>query len=142
VNEAAQKHRVRAELLHAIVEVESAYDPTAVSPAGAVGLMQLMPPTAARYAVRDPTDPRQNLAGGAAYLRDLQAQFSNDLRLVLAAYNAGENAVAKWVEEMPIDDIDRFIESIPYPETRLYVKIVLKNRNEYRRIYGEGEGGD
>jgi soluble lytic murein transglycosylase len=57
--------------------------------------------------------------------------------LAIAAYNAGETAVSKWVEDMPIDDIDRFIESIPYPETRLYVKIVLKNRQEYRRVYGE-----
>jgi len=73
----------------------SAYDPNAVSPAGAVGLMQLMPATAARYGVADSTDPSENIAGGATYLRDLQAHFGNDLRLVLAAYNAGEEAVER-----------------------------------------------
>ena len=114
VNEAARRHRVRAELLHAIIEVESAYDPAAVSPAGAVGLMQLMPPTAARYGVGDPTDPRQNLAGGTAYLRDLKSQFGDDLRLILAAYNAGEDAVERFQRKIP-----------PYPETRAYVRRVV-----------------
>ena len=114
VNEVARIHRVRAELLRAIIEVESAYDPAAVSPAGAVGLMQLMPPTAARYGVGDPTDPRQNIAGGAAHLRDLQAEFGNDLRLVLAAYNAGEDAVERFQRRVP-----------PYPETQAYVRSVV-----------------
>lgn len=115
VNEAARRHRVRAELIHAIIEVESAYDPAAVSPAGAVGLMQLMPATAARYGVADSTDASQNIAGGAAYLRDLQAQFGGNLRLVLAAYNAGEDAVERFQRQVP-----------PYAETRAYVRRVIE----------------
>jgi len=115
VNEAARRHRIRADLLHAIIEVESAYDPSAVSPAGAVGLMQLMPATAARYGVADSTDPSQNIAGGAAYLRDLQAQFGGNLRLVLAAYNAGEDAVERFQRQVP-----------PYAETRAYVRRVVE----------------
>jgi soluble lytic murein transglycosylase-like protein len=115
VNEAARLHRVRPELIHAVIEVESAYDPNAVSPAGAVGLMQLMPATAARYGVADSTDPSQNIAGGAAYLRDLQAQFGGNLRLVLAAYNAGEEAVERFQREIP-----------PYAETRAYVRRVVE----------------
>lgn len=114
VNETARNHRLRPELLHAIIEVESGYDPTAVSPAGAVGLMQLMPTTAARYGVSHPTDPVQNIAGGAAYLRDLQVQFGNDLRLVLAAYNAGEDAVERFQRQIP-----------PYAETQAYVRRVV-----------------
>lgn len=115
VDEAARLHRVRPELLHAIIEVESAYDPAAVSPAGAVGLMQLMPATAARYGVQDSTDPSENIAGGAAYLRDLQAQFGNDLCLVLAAYNAGEGSVERFQRQIP-----------PYAETRAYVGRVVQ----------------
>jgi len=115
VNEAARRHGIRTDLLHAIIEVESAYDPTAVSPAGAVGLMQLMPATAARYGVADSTDPSQNIAGGAAYLRDLQAQFGGNLRLVLAAYNAGEDAVERFQRQVP-----------PYAETRAYVRRVVE----------------
>lgn len=115
VNEASRLHRVRAELLHAIIEVESAYDPAAVSPAGAVRLMQLMPATAARYGVADSTDPSQNIAGGAAYLRDLQAQFGGNLHLVLAAYNAGEDAVERFQRQIP-----------PYAETRAYVRRVVE----------------
>jgi soluble lytic murein transglycosylase-like protein len=115
VNEAARVHRVRPELIHAVIEVESAYDPDAVSPAGAVGLMQLMLATAARYGVADSTDPSENIAGGAAYLRDLQAQFGNDLRLVLAAYNAGEEAVERFQRKVP-----------PYAETQAYVRRVVE----------------
>jgi soluble lytic murein transglycosylase-like protein len=115
VNEAARVHRVRPELLHAVIEVESAYDPNAVSPAGAVGLMQLMPATAARYGVGDSTDPSANIAGGAAYLSDLQVQFGNDLRLVLAAYNAGAEAVERFERRVP-----------PYAETQAYVRKVVE----------------
>jgi soluble lytic murein transglycosylase-like protein len=115
VNEAARAHRVRPELIHAVIEVESAYDPDAVSPAGAVGLMQLMPATAARYDVADSTDPSENIAGGAAYLRDLQVQFGTDIRLVLAAYNAGEEAVERFQRTVP-----------PYAETQTYVRRVVE----------------
>ncbi len=111
---AAAAHRVEESLLHAIIEVESGFDPDARSSAGAVGLMQLMPDTARRYGVADRSDPAQNIDGGARYLRDLLAAFKGDLRLVLAAYNAGEGAVLRHGLRVP-----------PYAETMSYVPAVL-----------------
>lgn len=110
----AQRYGLLPELLHAVIRAESAYKAGAVSHAGAEGLMQLMPGTAARYGVRDSFDPVQNVRGGAAYLRDLLDMFDQDLRLALAGYNAGENAVIKHGRSIP-----------PYKETQNYVKIVL-----------------
>ena len=105
---------LQPDLLHAVVTVESAYNPRARSPKGAQGLMQLMPATAARYTVADPYDPEQNLKAGARHLRNLIAEFGNDLQLALAAYNAGEEAVRKYANRIP-----------PYAETRDYVQRVL-----------------
>ena len=113
INRVAREQRLQPALLHAVVRAESAYDPQAVSRKGAVGLMQLMPATAQRYGVRDRHDPQQNLSGGARYLRDLLAQFGNDLNLALAAYNAGENAVLRYGNQVP-----------PFPETQDYVRKV------------------
>jgi len=121
IDEIARKVRLRPELLHAVIRAESAYDPRALSRAGAQGLMQLMPDTARRYGVQDSWDPRSNLTGGAAYLRDLLVMFEQDLRLALAAYNAGENAVRKYGNQIP-----------PYPETRAYVTRVLDYYRENR----------
>jgi soluble lytic murein transglycosylase-like protein len=115
IENAARENDLYPELLHAVVRTESAYDPTAVSSAGATGLMQLMPGTAKRYDVSDIWDPEQNLRGGARYLRDLLDMFEHDLRLALAAYNAGENAVIKYGKRIP-----------PYPETQRYVRKVLQ----------------
>jgi soluble lytic murein transglycosylase-like protein len=117
---AAKATRVDAALIHAVIFVESQYNPAARSPAGAIGLMQLMPDTAKRYGVKDLLDPEQNIRAGAAYLRDLMALFGNDLRLVLAAYNAGEEAVAKYGNRIP-----------PYRETAAYVPRVL---SQYRKL--------
>lgn len=111
----AGQEMVNSDLLHAVVRAESAYNPVAVSPAGATGLMQLMPATAARYQVQNIEDPTENLRGGARYLRDLLTLFGNDLQLALAAYNAGENAVAQYGNRIP-----------PYPETQRYVRKVLQ----------------
>lgn len=111
----ARQFNLHPELLHAVVRTESAYNPSAVSSAGAVGLMQLMPGTADRYGVTDILDPEQNLRGGAKYLRDLLDLFEHDLRLALAAYNAGENAVIRHGRRIP-----------PYPETQRYVRKVLQ----------------
>jgi soluble lytic murein transglycosylase-like protein len=116
----AAENRLRPELLHAVVRAESAYDPDAVSRKGAVGLMQLMPATAERYGVDDRQDPEQNLRGGAAYLNDLLEMFDEDLRLALAAYNAGENAVIRHGRRIP-----------PYEETQTYVGKVLRFYEEY-----------
>lgn len=111
---AARQTGVDAELLHAVVRAESAYNPKARSRAGAVGLMQLMPGTARRFGVRDRLDPLQSLLGGASYLAWLQRHFEGDLVLMLAAYNAGEGAVRRHGRRIP-----------PYPETQAYVRKVL-----------------
>ena len=110
-------------LVHAVVRVESAYDPYAVSRAGAVGLMQLMPATAKRYGVRDSRNPTQNVRAGVLHLRNLIQQF-NDVVLALAAYNAGENAVIGYGYKVP-----------PYPETQDYVRKVLAFYRQYSRRY-------
>jgi soluble lytic murein transglycosylase-like protein len=109
----AQQYDIDGELVRAIISVESNFDPRAVSPAGAQGLMQLMPETARRCQVRQRFDPRANIEGGIRYLRDLWQRFGGDLSQVLAAYNAGEGAV------------ERFGGMPPYPETRRYVARVL-----------------
>ena len=120
----AKEQQVDPALLHAVVTVESAYNPRARSPKGATGLMQLMPDTAKRYGVTDLVNPTENLRAGAMYLRDLLGMFDNNLRLVLAAYNAGEGAVARSGNRIP-----------PYPETRAYVPRVLKHYESYRTQY-------
>ncbi|MGR8921133.1 MAG: transglycosylase SLT domain-containing protein [Gammaproteobacteria bacterium] len=119
---AAKVYRLPPALLHAVITAESAYDPDAVSTAGAVGLMQLMPGTARRYGVANRRDPLANVAGGTRYLRDLLKMFDNNLVLALAAYNAGENAVIKHGRQIP-----------PYKETQTYVRRVLKYYNDYKR---------
>jgi hypothetical protein len=110
----ADKHHVDPKLLHAVIQAESAYNPSAVSSAGAVGLMQLMPATAARFGVTDRYDPIQNIEGGTRYLKHLLHLFNSDLRLAVAAYNAGENAVIRNHNSIP-----------PYAETQHYVSEVL-----------------
>jgi soluble lytic murein transglycosylase-like protein len=109
--------------LHAVIRAESAYDPFAVSHKGAVGLMQLMPDTARRYGVSNLTDPVANLQGGSRYLRDLLRLFKQNLRLALAAYNAGENAVIRHGHKIP-----------PYQETRLYVEKALRYYRQYQAV--------
>lgn len=119
---AANRHQVDVKLLHAVIQAESAYDASAISSAGAVGLMQLMPDTARRYGVVNRNDPVQNIDGGAHYLKDLLGMFGyNNLHLAVAAYNAGENAVIRYNNTIP-----------PYPETQNYVKIVLGLYNKSR----------
>jgi soluble lytic murein transglycosylase-like protein len=113
IGEAARKAGVDERLLDAVVAAESAYDPNARSRAGALGLTQLMPNTAASLGVADPFDPWQNLLGGAGYLSKLLGQFGGDVRLALAAYNAGPGAVERH-GGMP-----------PYRETQAYVDRVL-----------------
>ncbi len=122
VEQAAREHQIDQALLRAVIAVESGYDPNAVSRKGAVGLMQLMPQTARRYGVRNMYDPAQNIQGGARYLRDLMGKFNNDLPLVLAAYNAGEDAIAQHGNRIP-----------PYRETRSYVPRVLGFYRQYQR---------
>lgn len=94
--EAAGYYSLPVELVLAVIRVESAFDARAVSAAGAMGLMQLMPETAAEMLVADPFEPRENVFGGARYLRILVNRFDGDVRLALAAYNAGPGAVERW----------------------------------------------
>jgi len=95
VEQAASRFQVDPELIHAIIRVESGYDPKAVSSKGAMGLMQLIPATAQRFGVANPFDPKQNLEGGVNYLKYLLDLFGGDLSLSLAAYNAGEHSVQR-----------------------------------------------
>ena len=120
IAKAAAKHQMDPRLLHAVIQAESAYNPNAVSSAGAVGLMQLMPDTARRYGVTDRRDAEQNVDGGTRYLKDLLSMFNSNLKLAVAGYNAGEGAVMKFNNTVP-----------PYPETQNYVQHVL-------RLYGKG----
>ncbi|NSL54081.1 lytic transglycosylase domain-containing protein [Uliginosibacterium aquaticum] len=122
IEAAASAHSIDAVLLKAVVAVESHANPKARSPKGAMGLTQLMPATAARYGVRNAYDARQNLDGGARYLRDLLKLFNNDVKLVLAAFNAGENAVIRYGHSIP-----------PYAETKRYVPTVLEQMAIFRR---------
>jgi soluble lytic murein transglycosylase-like protein len=115
IEHAAASSAVRSNLLRAVIAVESGFNSRALSKCGAIGLMQLMPATALRFGVSDPYDPRQNVHAGAQYLRFLMDRFGNDLSLVLAAYNAGEEAVDRNGGQIP-----------PYSETQAYVPRVLK----------------
>lgn len=117
----AERYGLPAPLLHAVISAESAYDANAISRAGAVGLMQLMPETARRYGVSNRRNPSDNIDGGTRYLRDLLVMFNYDLMLALAAYNAGEGAVKKYGNTVP-----------PYSETRNYVNKVITFYRKYQ----------
>ena len=120
MRQAATLYQIPMELVRAVIKVESDYDPRAVSPAGAVGLMQLMPETAMRMQVRDIQDPRENIFGGVRFLRVLANAFNGDIALTVAGYNAGEYAVVKY-GGIP-----------PYAETQAYVTRVLSFYGRYR----------
>ncbi len=110
----AREQGIRPDLVRAVIQVESAFNPRARSSKGAMGLMQLMPATARYLGVKDSLDPVDNLDGGTRYLRELLARYNGDVKRALAAYNAGEGAVARH-GGVP-----------PYPETLAYVRRVLR----------------
>lgn len=114
----ARDHDVDVDLVLAVIQVESGYNTRAISPKGAAGLMQLMPRTAQRFDVLDPLDPEENVTGGVLYLKELLNRYSGEVRLALAAYNAGEEAV------------ERFGGIPPYRETIQYVERIV---NQMRR---------
>jgi soluble lytic murein transglycosylase len=121
IAEAAQKHRVEAALVKAVIRTESDFVPYARSPKGALGLMQLMPATARMHNVWSVFEPKDNIEGGVRHLRLLLDQYNGNVRLALAAYNAGEGAV------------ERHGGIPPYPETIEYLDRVLRFRDQYLR---------
>jgi len=116
-----RKYGVDPYLIKSVIKAESNFDPKAVSPKNAQGMMQLIPATAKDYGVVDPFDAKQNIEGGVKFLRHLIEFFGGDLDLVLAAYNAGPGTVMKYNNKIP-----------PYPETQKYVKRVKKFYNIYK----------
>lgn len=122
IDAAANKNGLDPKLIRSVIMAESNFDPDAVSMAGARGLMQLMPATALRYNVQDVHNPMQNIEGGAKYFKHLLKRYEGDVKLALAAYNAGEEAVKKY-SGIP-----------PYPETRNYIQKVL---SYYNKMPGE-----
>ena len=136
VRDAAQRTGLDQYLVAAVVREESSYYPRALSRAGARGLMQLMPATARLMATAvDLDDPGVNIELGTRFLAGLLREFP-DARLAVAAYNAGPNRVRQWWAARRSDDVEAFVEQIPFDETRLYVKKVVFSWDEYRRIYG------
>jgi soluble lytic murein transglycosylase-like protein len=123
VAQVAGRYGIEAALLHAVISVESGYNARAVSKRGAAGLMQLMPATARRFGVSDVFDPADNVRAGAQYLTELLKLFDNDIRLALAAYNAGEAAVMKYGRRIP-----------PYRETAAYVPRVVDFYQKFRSL--------
>jgi soluble lytic murein transglycosylase len=144
VQQKAQERGLDPHLILALIRQESLFNARARSPAAALGLMQLIPPTAARVAKQlglpAPSqaklfEPELNITLGTQYLKDLMQRYSNNWFKAIAAYNAGEAAVDRWEREIVADDIEEFVERIPYIETRGYVKLVLRNHRIYKRLY-------
>jgi peptidoglycan lytic transglycosylase len=144
IQQKAQERDLDPYLVLALIRQESLFDTRARSPATALGLMQLIPPTATRVAKQlglPAPSPEKlfeadvNLTLGTQYLKDLLLRYSNNWQKALAAYNAGEAAVDRWEKEIVADDIEEFVERIPYVETRGYVKLVLRNHRIYKRLY-------
>lgn len=136
VKKVASKYEIDADLIHAVIKAESNYNRFALSDKGAIGLMQLMPATARMYGVKNVLDPGQNIEGGTKYLKDLIKLYNGRRNLVLAAYNAGQEAVRKYGGKIP-----------PYPETRNYIKRIqadykkpiIRTRTTIYKYY-DGEG--
>src|SRR5262249_17380508 len=144
VLEQSTRLRLNPYLVLSMMRQESAFDPTAVSPADARGLMQLLPATAQEVASRVTADqvsmeqlhtPAVNIALGTRYLADLLTRYQGNVVLALAAYNAGPGHVTRWLAQWPTLPMEEWIEHIPFDETRAYVKLVLRNLAMYERLY-------
>jgi soluble lytic murein transglycosylase len=133
---------IEPSLAYAVMRAESSYSPAATSPVGARGLMQLMPQTAAQIMHEKKTDPEKlydpelNIKLGTRHLRDLMDLNADNLTAVIASYNAGGTNVNRWLKTFANLNNEEFIESIPFGETRDYVKKVLTTAALYRRLYG------
>ena len=126
IQEAAVTYDLNPALIRSVIETESAYDASAVSHAGALGLMQVMPAVAASLGVENLLDPRENIMAGSRLLRELYDRYHGNLPLILASYNAGATAVARFGRRIP-----------PFPETQAYVKRVTKLYNQSRLGAGD-----
>ena len=148
VTTAAASSRITTDLVWSVMRQESAFDPEVVSPARAVGLMQLLPETARTTAktarlVHDDsmlTSPAQNITLGSLYLREMLDTFGENVALAVAAYNAGPEAIQRWLGHAKGETLDVFVEAIPYLETRGYVARVLGNMARYGYL-DRGEAG-
>ena len=121
IRAAADRYGVDADLIHCVIAIESNFNPKAISPKNARGLMQLMPQTAAQFGVRDIFDPRENVEAGTRYLKDMLARYNNDLTLALAAYNAGPERVEQYGKRVP-----------PYSETVNYVRRISRSYAKFK----------
>lgn len=152
IRENADKNSLNQYLIHAIIREESTYRPEIVSRAGAIGLMQMMPTTgneiSKKYGFKDFTSqdlykPYVNITMGSIYIRKLIEAHGGNLALAVASYNAGPNAVGIWISRYGTEEMDEFIERIPYSETRNYVKKVLRSYDIYERLYnGKNRSND
>jgi len=121
IRAASERYGVDADLIHCVIAIESNFNPKAVSPKNARGLMQLLPQTAAQLGVRNIFDPRQNIEAGTRYLKDMLARYNNNLTLALAAYNAGPEKVEQYGRRVP-----------PYPETVKYVQRISRSYAHFK----------
>jgi hypothetical protein len=121
IRAAAERNGVDADLIHCVIAIESNFNPRAISPKNARGLMQLLPQTAAQLGVRNVFDPRENIEGGTRYLKNMLARYNNDLTLALAAYNAGPERVEQYGRRVP-----------PYPETVKYVRRISRSYAQFK----------
>jgi hypothetical protein len=141
IEQVALQHQVNPDLVHAVIEVESAWNPKARSRKGALGLMQLMPKTAARFGVRDLFDPQENIEGGVRYLRFLLDRFHGNLKYSLAAYNAGEGAVAAWGDVPPYEETQTYLKRIATiypikePQEELTAPVISRSIEGSRIVY-------
>ena len=131
IRAAAEKYGLDADLLHCVIAVESNFDPKAVSPKNARGLMQLLPTTAAQFGVKDIFDPEENVNAGARYLHDLLGKYRNNLTLALAAYNAGPERVDQYGHRVP-----------PYLETMQYVQRIAKSYAKIKATAAQQSGNE
>jgi len=112
ISEASKRHGVSFSLLKALIKTESDFDPRAVSKAGAMGLMQIMPENFRRLNIKDPFDPKENIMGGARYLKELIQRFEGELQLAIAAYNAGPKAVEQYNRIPPYQETENFVKAV------------------------------
>lgn len=133
IQDISMKHGVDSSLIHSIIRAESNYNPSAISQKGAVGLMQLMPETAKQYGVRNVFDPKENVEGGVKYIKDLIRLYNAKTDLVLAAYNAGQEAVKKYSGIPPYDETRNYIERVRLS----YDKPFIKHRTKIYKFLDE-----